>query len=915
MNRNLFNQSSGVASGLWPDSPGVIGSRHSLDTTRELIKRLAGSRKRLAESLNYSPSIRKEAEEGGCGVVGFCCSEPVPGRHIYEPSCQMHNRGNGKGGGIAAVGLVPEQLGVSREVLDSHYLLHVAFIDTKLRREIEEQYITPFFDIAASAQLDKVADWKSVPGLEVLPPDVCRYFVRVKPLVLDAFIAKNHLQQLERDEAEDEFVNQNSFSLNQKYYASLGEKRAFVLSHGRDIMILKVVGYAEAIVKYYKIEELCAYEWIAHQRFPTKGRVWHPGGAHPFAAIDMALVHNGDFANYHSVTEYLKQRQIYPQFLTDTEVSALLFDLLTRTYHYPLEYIIEALAPTTELDFDRLDPEKQKIYRAIQATHIHGSPDGPWFFIIARNLARQKQFQLMGITDTAMLRPQVFAFCDGEVQVGLIGSEKQAIDATLLSLSKDDKRICPVADRYWNARGGSHDDGGAFIFNLQKNPAGKIRIACTDKFGKPVPMPGGTEPCDFSKDVAADVSPRTLNENTDQRRLTSAATFEWMRDQLPQWTFDEFRRACRQITNQAKDASRTATAIEVFTLLNDRRYSTGSKKRSHVLHVIHSELSRLLGNLPNIGSKDSGKSAFRLIDFATRGNLRPPQENETTLVIDAANFAPEGCNCDAELLVDAFMKGWRHFISFNCIGQRYLGCGLGPETADVTIEVYGSSGDYLGSGIDGLTITVHGNAQDQLGQIIKEGKMIVHGDVGQTFMYGAKGGAVFVLGNAAGRPLINSVGKPRVVINGTCLDFLAESFMAGDPHHGGGFVVLNGVKFDDEGKLVPLPEPYPGSNLFSLASGGAIFVRDPGKTMVDQQLNGGKFARVTAADWELILPYLEENQKLFGITVEQLLTVNGQQRKPAQVYRKVIPGNIKAIATEDTDDVGTEELVEAVAAK
>ena len=108
----------------------------------------------------------------------------------------------------------------------------------------------------------------------------------------------------------------------------------------------------------------------------------------------------------------------------------------------------------------------------------------------------------MGITDTAMLRPQVFAFCDGEVQVGLIGSEKQAIDATLLSLSKDDQRICPVADRYWNARGGSHNDGGAFIFNLQKNPAGKMRIACTDKFGKPVPMPGGTESCDFSRDHA-----------------------------------------------------------------------------------------------------------------------------------------------------------------------------------------------------------------------------------------------------------------------------------------------------------------------------------------------------------------------------------------------------------------------------
>ena len=885
---------------------------------RELIQRLAGSRKRLAESLNYSSQIRKEAEEGGCGVVGFCCSEPVAGRHIYEPSRQMHNRGNGKGGGIAAVGLVPEQLGVSREVLDSHYLLHVAFIDTKVRPEIEAQFIKPFFDVAASAQLDKVADWKSVPGLEVLPPDVCRYFVRVKPQVLDAFIARNHLEQLERGAAEDEFVNQNSFSLNQKYYASLGEKRAFVLSHGRDIMILKVVGYAEAIVKYYKIEELCAHEWIAHQRFPTKGRVWHPGGAHPFAAIDMALVHNGDFANYHSVTEYLKQRHIYPQFLTDTEVSALLFDLFTRTYHYPLEYIIEALAPTTELDFDRLDAGKQKIYRAIQATHIHGSPDGPWFFIIARTLAQKKQFQLMGITDTAMLRPQVFAFCDGEVQVGLIGSEKQAIDATLLSLSNDDKRICPVADRYWNARGGSHNDGGAFIFNLQKDSTGKMRITCTDKFGKPVPLPGGTESCDFSKDPASLSGPGEKLAAVINEKLVpgnSMAVFEWLREQIPQWTFDEFRSACRQIAGQAKDPARTATAIEVFALLNDRRYATGPKKRSHVLHIVRNELSRLLGNVPNLGAKDSAKGGFRLIGFATRGNLRKPQENETTLVIDAAHFPPEGNDCDAALLVDAYMKGWRHFISFNCIGQRYLGCGLGPETDDVTMDVYGSSGDYLGSGLDGLTITVHGNAQDQLGQIIKKGKMVIHGDVGQTFMYGAKGGAVFVSGNAAGRPLINSVGKPKVVINGTCLDFLAESFMAGDPNNGGGFVILNGVKFDDDGKLVPLAEPYPGSNLFSLASGGAIFVRDPGKTMVEQQLNGGKFARLTNADWELILPYLEENQKLFGITIGQLLTVNGRQLKPAQVYRKVIPGNLKTIASEETDDVGAEELEKELAVK
>jgi glutamate synthase domain-containing protein 3 len=523
----------------------------------------------------------------------------------------------------------------------------------------------------------------------------------------------------------------------------------------------------------------------------------------------------------------------------------------------------------------------------------------------------------MGITDTAMLRPQVFAFCDGEVQVGLIGSEKQAIDATLLSLSKDDNRICPVADRYWNARGGSHNDGGAFIFNLQKNPAGKIRISCTDKFGKPVPLPGGTETCDFSKEKASVAGPGEKLAVVINEKLAagnSLAAFEWVRGQLSQWTFDEFRAVCREIAGQAKDPAKTATAIEVLTLLNDRRYSTGAKRRSHLLQVVHTEMNRLFGSLPNIGAKDS-KGAYRLIDFATRGSLRAPLENEKTLVIDAANFAPEGANCDAELLVDGFIKGWRRFISFNCIGQRYIGCGLGPETDDVVIDVYGSSGDYLGSGIDGLEITVHGNAQDQLGQIIKRGKMVIHGDVGQTFMYGAKGGVVYVLGNAAGRPLINSVGRPKVVINGTCLDFLAESFMAGDPLTGGGFVILNGVKFDDDGKLVPLAEPYPGSNLFSLASGGAIFVRDPQKTMVDEQLNGGKFAKLTDADWELLLPFLEENEKLFGIPVAQLLTVNGKRLRPSRVYRKVVPGSVKNIVVEDTDDVWAAEAEGELAVK
>jgi glutamate synthase domain-containing protein 1/glutamate synthase domain-containing protein 3 len=841
---------------------------------------------------------RKAEEEGGCGVVGFCCTKAVPGRHIYEPSKQMHNRGNGKGGGIAAVGLVPEQLGVSQQVLDERYMLHVALLDPKVRAEVEQEFITPHFDLAASAPLAKVDDWQAVGDLEVKPPDVWRYFVRVKPRVLDDFVQKNGLKAMDRRAAEDEYISQNSFKLNQKFYASLGQQRAFVLSHGRNIMILKVVGYAEAIVKYYKIEDLCAHAWIAHQRYPTKGRVWHPGGAHPFAALNMALVHNGDFANYHSVSEYLKQRNIYPQFLTDTEVSALLFDLLDRTYHYPLEYIIEALAPTTELDFDRLPEEKQQIYKAVQTTHIHGSPDGPWFFIIARNVARENKFQLIGITDTAMLRPQVFALSEGEVQVGLIASEKQAIDATLQSLSKEDKRICPVADRYWNARGGSYTDGGAFLFNLEKDVGGALRMTCTDKFGLPVPMPKWSQSCDFLADAAPLRSDKAVGEKLDSclRAGGAVGLWEFVRDGAKTWSFDVFRSVCRTLAEQGASRENTAAVIEAFTLLNDGKYPTGGKRRSHILHIVRSELFRLLRLLPKITEDDPGLGPYRLIDLKTRGDLRSPARGETTLVIDAIGFPAEGGSSDASLLCDAFIKGWRRFITFDLHGQRFHGCGLGPDTDDVTIDIYGSSGDYLGSGIDGLTITAHGNAQDQLGQIIKRGKLVVHGDVGQTFMYGAKGGNVFILGNGAGRPLINSVGRPKVVINGTCLDFLAESFMAGDPLTGGGFVILNGVRIDEDGKVVPLPEPYPGSNLFSLASGGAIYVRDPHHKVVDQQLNGGKFTTLTSADWDLILPYLEENERLFGIKVEDLLTVDGRPAKPEEVYRKVTPVALKALA-------------------
>jgi glutamate synthase domain-containing protein 3 len=243
--------------------------------------------------------------------------------------------------------------------------------------------------------------------------------------------------------------------------------------------------------------------------------------------------------------------------------------------------------------------------------------------------------------------------------------------------------------------------------------------------------------------------------------------------------------------------------------------------------------------------------------------------------------------------------GFRRIAIVNAHGHRFLACGLGAEQAKAQIDVYGAAGDYLASGIDGPTVVVHGAGQDQLAQIMKSGTLVVHGDVGQTFGYGAKGGSVFVLGNAAGRPLINAVGKPRVVVNGTCLDYLAESFMAGDPLAGGGFVVLNGVAFDEQGTLRDLPTPYPGGNLFSLASGGAIYARDPRGLLTADQLNGGAFTELTAADWDNVRPLLEENERLFGIPLRTLLTVDGEELPPDRVYRKIAPSGHKALTAEE----------------
>lgn len=823
--------------------------------------------------------------EGGCGVIGAASSVPIPGRALLAALTQMQNRGNGKGGGLAAVGLDPEFFGVTQKVMRGDYLLAVAYLDPSCRGELEAGFIAPTFKIDATFEVPVMADFREL-GLEVRPPQVVCYFVKVKPDVRKRFILEHDIE--DPAAAEAEIVFQNTYRLNLEFYSSAGDKRAFVLSHGKDLLVLKLVGYGDDAVRYYKMEDATAHIWIGHHRYPTKGTVWHPGGAHPFIGLNEALVHNGDFANYVSMSTYLAQLNRHPLFLTDTEVAVLVFDLLYRVYSYPLEYVIEALAPTTERDFAMLPKDKQDVYRMLQSVHMHGSPDGPWFFLIAQTAMKEDAYRLIGITDTSMLRPQVFALQEGEVKIGFAASEKQAIDAALGSLSATDDRFWGRADRYWNARGGSHTDGGAFVFTAHPEGSQKDGTPfCADKFGRSIETDARKRPP--SKELERkDFDAESLVQTRDAGSL-----YELVRGKLGTgWDYPDLVAFLSALERGTKTDDERDRAIGALTLLMDRRYPTGDLKRSGVLSLLDDALTKILG-----GIRQAPSSRYLWVG-SDHMPLRAP-DDDTLVAVDATGFAIEGEGAVSRTIVDLYRTGWSRFSVFNARGHRFIGCGLGADARKVRIDVYGSPGDYLGSGSDGAEITVHGSAQDQLAQIMKSGKLIVHGDVGQTFGYGAKGGHMYVLGSAAGRPLINAVGAPRVVINGTALDYLAESFMAGDPLAGGGWAVVNGVAYDEGGELIDLAEPYPGGNLFSLASGGALYVRDPKGTLANDQLNAGEFAKLGPRDWDAIKPHLLENERLFGITLQRLLTFDGERREPFEIYRKIQPTKHGALTPEE----------------
>src|SRR6185295_2035596 len=150
------------------------------------------------------------------------------------------------------------------------------------------------------------------------------------------------------------------------------------------------------------------------------------------------------------------------------------------------------------------------------------------------------------------------------------------------------------------------------------------------------------------------------------------------------------------------------SVLEFLTLLMDRRYATGGMKRSCLLSMVDRAALRTLG-----GAR--GRAGWFEIEGASPG---APPSADSVAIVDARGYPPEGPRALARAVVAIAAPGWRRLVIFGARGQRFIGCGLGSEARGIRIDLYGSSGDYLASGMDGPSIRVHGSGQDQLAQIM-----------------------------------------------------------------------------------------------------------------------------------------------------------------------------------------------------
>jgi glutamate synthase domain-containing protein 1 len=337
-----------------------------------------------------------------CSIFGAMdtAGRRFSGTGVIRAIANMHDRGNGLGGGFAIYGLYPEYADC--------YALHIMYLCEKGRQETEA-FLKENFKLVFQEEVPT----RPAPGIKD-PPLVCRYFLEVGG-------------QKPEERSDDDYVVDRVMEINTQLVDS------FVFSSGKNMAVFKGVGYPEEIADFFCLEQYEGYLWTAHGRFPTNTPGWW-GGAHPFCILDWTVVHNGEISSYGINRRYLEQFGYHCTMQTDTEVVAYAVDLLMRKHNLPLEIVAKILAPPFWSDIERMPPGKQKLMRALRQVYGSLLLNGPFTVIIAH------QGEMIGLTDRIRLRPLTV----GEKGDMLyLSSEESAI-----------RLICPELDRAWIPMGG-----------------------------------------------------------------------------------------------------------------------------------------------------------------------------------------------------------------------------------------------------------------------------------------------------------------------------------------------------------------------------------------------------------------------------------------------------------------------------
>lgn len=339
----------------------------------------------------------------GCAIVGVISEKgkPIRGDVITKAIAVMHERSNGLGGGFAGYGIYPE--------FKDYYAFHLSYEDEAVRESVEAFLREKM--VVVKGEAIPVRKKVSLPNTPLL----WRYFLEVPKSKLISGMS------------EEDYVVSVVMKINTRF------EGAFVFSSGKNMGVFKGMGYPEEVSRFYRLEEYEGYLWTAHGRFPTNTPGWW-GGAHPFALLDWAVVHNGEISSYGTNKRYLEMFGYECTLMTDTEVIVYMLDLLLRKHNLPQKIALTALAPPFWSEIDEMDKNRREAMTALRMVYGSALLNGPFSIIISNSNS------MIGLTDRIMLRPLVVARKQDFVYMA---SEEAAI-----------REICPDPDEVWSPKGG-----------------------------------------------------------------------------------------------------------------------------------------------------------------------------------------------------------------------------------------------------------------------------------------------------------------------------------------------------------------------------------------------------------------------------------------------------------------------------